>query len=121
MHLRRRKGKNKSHPKRQVNNGTTREKNDGADTAIKVAQVVSRRRRSLWRRITENPNFGYQLAVILLSLGSENVKMDRRIDAMTTHMAQVKGMTEAVTNAMQALRTVTDLPRNVKRIMDPRA
>lgn len=121
MRLRRGKKKNKSRQKHQINNLAVTEQSSGAAESVKVAQVVPRRRRSLWRRIAENPNLGYQMAVILLSLGSEHVKMDRRIDAMTTQVAQVKGIAEAVTNAMQALRTVTELPRNVKRIMQPKA
>ena len=117
MRLRRWGKKPKSRQHQQGDDVKTMEQ-DSAAASVKVAQIAPRRRRSFWRRIADNPNFGYQMAVILLSLGSsENVSLDRRIDAMTTQVTQLKGMAEAVTNAMQALHTVAELPRNIKRII----
>lgn len=116
MRLRRRKKKNRSLKINDASDAYGAAPVEGGNAEVKVAQVVSRRR-SLWRRIVENPNLGHQLIIILLALGSENMRVDKRIDVMTTRVEQVKGMAEMVANAMQALRTVSELPRNIKRII----
>jgi hypothetical protein len=70
------------------------------------------------RQIMNNPNFNLQLMVILLSLTSENIQMDRRIDGMTTTIDKVRNITELVNSGMQSMKTVSEVPKSIRRLLE---
>lgn len=70
------------------------------------------------RQIISNPNFNMQLMVILLSLSSDNLQMDRRIDGMTTTIDKVRNITELVNNGMQSMKMVSEVPKSIRRILE---
>jgi hypothetical protein len=70
------------------------------------------------RQIINNPNFNMQLMVILLSLSSDNLQMDRRIDGMTTTIDKVRNITELVNNGMQSMKMVSEVPKSIRRILE---
>ena len=70
------------------------------------------------RQIMSNPNFNMQIMVILLSLASDNLQMDRRIDGMTTTIDKVRNITELVNNGMQSMRMVSEVPKGIRRILE---
>ena len=70
------------------------------------------------RQIINNPNFNLQLIVILLSLTSDNMQMDRRIDGMTTTIDKVRNITELVNNGMQSMKTVSEVPKSIRRLLE---
>lgn len=70
------------------------------------------------RQFMSNPNFNLQLMVILLSLTSENMQMDRRIDGMTTTIDKVRNITELVNNGMQSMKTVSEVPKSIRRLLE---
>lgn len=70
------------------------------------------------RQLMGNPNFNMQLMVILLSLTSDNIQMDRRIDGMTTTIEKVRNITELVNNGMQSMKVVSEVPKSIRRILE---
>jgi hypothetical protein len=70
------------------------------------------------RQFMNNPNFTMQLMVIILSLASDNIQMDRRIDGMTTTIDKVRNITELVNNGMQSMKMVTEVPKSIRRILE---
>ena len=70
------------------------------------------------RQIMNNPNFNMQIMVILLSLASDNMQMDRRIDGMTTTIDKVRNITELVNNGMQSMKMVSEVPKSIRRILE---
>lgn len=65
-----------------------------------------------------NPNFNMQLMVILLSLTSDNIQMDRRIDGMTTTIEKVRNITELVNNGVQSMKMVSEVPKSIRRLLE---
>lgn len=70
------------------------------------------------RQLMKNPNFNMQLMVILLSLTSDNMQMDRRIDGMTTTIDKVRSITELVNNGMSSMKVVSEVPKSIRRILE---
>jgi len=70
------------------------------------------------RQFMSNPNFSMQLMVIILSLTSDNIQMDRRIDGMTTTIDKVRNITELVNNGMQSMKMVSEVPKSIRRILE---
>lgn len=70
------------------------------------------------RQLIGNPNFNMQLMVILLSLTSDNIQMDRRIDGMTTTIEKVRNITELVNNGVQSMKMVAEVPKGIRRLLE---
>lgn len=64
-----------------------------------------------------NPNLSMQIMVILISLTSDNVQMDRRIDGMTSTIDKVRNITELVNNGMQSMKAVSEVPKSIRRLL----
>lgn len=69
-------------------------------------------------QIVNNPNFNLQLIVILLTLSSEGIQMDRRIEGMTSTIDKVRNITELVNNGMQSMKMVSEVPKSIRRILE---
>lgn len=69
-------------------------------------------------RIVNNPNFNLQLVVILLTLGSENMRMDRGIAGMTTTIDKIRGITDVIGNTMQSVKAATEAPKQIRRLLE---
>ena len=65
-----------------------------------------------------NPNLSMQIMVILISLTSDNIKMDRRIDGMTSTIDKVRNITELVNNGMKSMKMVSEVPKSIRRILE---
>lgn len=70
------------------------------------------------KQLMENPNFTMQLMVILLSLTSDHMQMDRKIDGMTTTIEKVRTITELVNKGMSSMKIVTEVPKNIRRLLE---
>jgi len=70
------------------------------------------------KQLMSNPNFNMQIIVILLSLTSDNLQMDRRIDGMTTTIDKIRNITELVNNGMQSMKMVSEVPKGIRRILE---
>jgi hypothetical protein len=86
------------------------------DKKVKKARPVNPM--SGFGQILKNPNFNLQLMVILLSLTSEDMQMDRRIDGMSTTIDKVRNITELVNNGMKSMKMVTEFPKSIRRILE---
>lgn len=73
---------------------------------------------NIFGQIMKNPNFNLQLIVILLSLTSEDIQMDRRIDGMATTIDKVRNITELVNNGMQSMKMVSEVPKGIRRLLE---
>lgn len=83
-----------------------------------VKEGKSVRPMKMIKQLMSNPNFNMQIMVILLSLTSDNLQMDRRIDGMTTTIDKVRNITELVNNGMQSMKMVTEVPKSIRRILE---
>lgn len=70
------------------------------------------------KELMNNPNFNMQIMVILLSLTSDNLQMDRRIDGMTTTIDKLRNITELVNNGMKSMKMVSEVPKSIRRILE---
>jgi len=80
------------------------------DKSVKPFKII--------KQLMSNPNFNMQIMVILLSLTSDNLQMDRRIDGMTTTIDKVRNITELVNNGMQSMKMVSEVPKSIRRILE---
>lgn len=71
----------------------------------------------LFRRVINNPDFTFQIMVIILTLASDNVKMDRRIDTMTNKMDAIRNVTEVLNNTMKSVKTAAEAPKHIRRLL----
>ncbi len=85
---------------------------------IKVKEAKPVKSTNIFGQIMSNPNLNLQLMVILLSLTSEDMQMDRRIDGMTTTIDKVRNITELVNNGMNSMKMVTEFPKSIRRILE---
>lgn len=69
------------------------------------------------RQITDNPNFAFQVMVVLLTLTAEDKKMDRRIDNMTSSIDALRGITEVLGGSMQSLKTAAEAPKRIRNLL----
>ena len=70
------------------------------------------------KQLMSNPNFNMQIIVILLSLTSDNLQMDRRIDGMTSTIDKVRNITELVNGGMQSMKMVSEVPKSIRRLLE---
>jgi hypothetical protein len=86
--------------------------------AAKVAEpvrpdVIS----GLFRKVINNPEFPVQLMMVMLTMSSGNIRMDRRIDTMSTTVDTVRNITNLLTNTMQSLKTAAEAPQQIRRML----
>jgi hypothetical protein len=72
----------------------------------------------LMRSITTDPDLSIQLIVIFLTLASDNMRMDRRIDTMTAKVDAVRNISEVLTNTMRSLKTAAQAPEQIRRLLE---
>ncbi|MCX7781252.1 MAG: hypothetical protein N2491_10160 [Negativicutes bacterium] len=91
-----------------------------AVSEVKVAKPVNQAGKAsrFIRKIISNPNFSYQTMVILLTLTSDTIPMDRRIDTMNSTIDKIRGISEMITNTMQSLKTAAETPKKIRRMLE---
>jgi len=70
------------------------------------------------RQLLKNPNLNMQIMMILLSLNSDNIAMDRRIDGMTMAIDKVRNITELVNSGMQSMKVASEVPKSIRRLLE---
>jgi len=70
------------------------------------------------RKILDNPNFSFQLMVIILTLASDNVQMDRRIEGMTTTVDKVRNIADVINNTMNSVKAAAEAPKTIRRLLE---
>lgn len=92
-------------------------------SGVKVAKVAKPARplnkaSRFVKNIISNPNFSYQTMVILMTLTSDNIPMDRRIDTMSSTVDKVRNMSDMITNTMQSLKAAAETPKKIRRLLE---
>jgi hypothetical protein len=67
--------------------------------------------------VINNPEFPVQLMMVMLTMSSGNIRMDRRIDTMSTTVDTVRNITNLLTNTMQSLKTAAEAPQQIRRML----
>ncbi|VBB08775.1 Hypothetical protein LUCI_4056 [Lucifera butyrica] len=80
-------------------------------TASKPAKII--------RQIINNPNFSVQVMTILLTLASDNIPMERRINNVTATVDKVRNITDVITNTMQSVKVATEAPKQIRQLLKP--
>lgn len=70
------------------------------------------------RKVLDNPNFSFQLMVIILTLASENVQMDRRIEGMTSTVDRIRSIAEVINNTMNSVKVAAEAPKTIRRLLE---
>ncbi|MBU2701564.1 hypothetical protein Ga0466249_002680 [Sporomusaceae bacterium BoRhaA] len=69
------------------------------------------------RQIVNNPDFTYQALMVLMTLTSgENMRMDQRLETVSTSVEKVKTATEVIGSTMKSLRAAAEAPRHMRKI-----
>lgn len=71
-----------------------------------------------FKSILSNPNLGFQVMVIILTLASENVQMDRRIEGMTTTVEKIRNITEVINHTMTSVRAAAEGPKKIRQMLE---
>ncbi len=71
------------------------------------------------RQFVNNPDFTYQALMIFMTLTSgDNMRMDRRIETVSTSVEKVKDVTEVIGSTMKSLRAAAEAPRHIRKLFD---
>lgn len=89
-----------------------------ADVKLAKPEKISNMPMRVIRKILDNPNFSFQLMVIILTLASENVQMDRRIEGMTSTVDRVRNIAEVINNTMQSVKVAAEAPKTIRRLLE---
>lgn len=73
---------------------------------------------SLVRRIVNNPDFSFQMVIVLLTLLGDNVPMDRHLNGITSTIDKIRNVTEVVNHSMQSLKSAAEAPRNIRKLLE---
>jgi hypothetical protein len=84
---------------------------------LKVAEPVAATASGLIRKIISSPDFPVQMMMVILTLSSGHVQMDRKIDTMSTTVETVRNITSVLTNTMQSLKVAADAPQQIRRML----
>jgi len=92
---------------------------DGTDEEVKnVKEARPFKASNIIKDIMSNPNLNMQIMVILLSLTSDNMRMDKRIDGITTTIDKVRNITELVNNGVQSMKVAAEVPKSIRRLLE---
>ncbi len=69
------------------------------------------------RKLLSNPDFNVQLMTVLLTMTSGNIRMDRRIETVTSSVDKVRSLTELINNTMGSIKIAVEAPRQIKRLL----
>jgi hypothetical protein len=69
------------------------------------------------RQIVNNPDFTYQALMVLMTVTSgDNMRMDQRLETVSTSVEKVKNATEVIGSTMKSLRAAAEAPRHMRKI-----
>jgi hypothetical protein len=71
------------------------------------------------RQIVKNPDFSYQALIILMTLTSgDNMRMDQRIETVSTSVEKMKNATEVIGTTMKSLRAAAEAPKHIRKLFN---
>ena len=93
------------------------EKSSVHEEVIPVKEAVPVRPMRKFQKLFDDPNFGIQVMTVLLTMNSNNVHMERRIDTMSSSIEKVRNLTELINNTMRALKSAAEAPQQIRRLL----
>ena len=99
------------------NSNNVNVKNTGSKEKQELKSLYKFRPMQIIKNMTSTPDLGIQIVLILLTLTSENMRMDKRIDNMSVSIDKIRNVNEVINNSIQSLKVITELPKNVRHIM----
>lgn len=88
------------------------------NVSVKVQKMPFGFARWLKRIVKSDPNLGYKMVAVFLTLASDNLPMERRISQMNTRVEQIKNIAEVVNNSLQSLKTAAEAPTHIRRLLE---
>jgi hypothetical protein len=71
------------------------------------------------RQMVKNPDFSYQALMIFMTLTSgDNMRMDQRIETVSTSVEKMKSATEVIGTTMKSLRAAAEAPRHIRKLFN---
>ena len=99
------------------NSNNVNVKNTGSKEKQELKSLYKFRPMQIIKNMISTPDLGIQIVLILLTLTSENMRMDKRIDNMSVYIDKIRNVNEVINNSIQSLKVITELPKNVRHIM----
>ncbi len=99
------------------NSNNVNVKNTGSKEKQELKSLYKFRPMQIIKNMISTPDLGIQIVLILLTLTSENMRMDKRIDNMSVSIDKIRNVNEVINNSIQSLKVITELPKNVRHIM----
>ncbi|CUH96205.1 hypothetical protein P22_2294 [Propionispora sp. 2/2-37] len=109
---------------------TSKEENIGEDQEVKPEEIDQKEANqiettikknspaALVRKIVNNPNFSFQIVIILLTLLGDNVPMDRHLNGITSTIDKIRNVTEVVNHSMESLKSAAEAPRHIRKLLE---
>lgn len=94
------------------------EKTIQAEKKPAAAPIKLRNPLGIVNKVVNNPNFSFQLMVIALTLLTDNVPIDARLNGITSSVEKIRSVTEVVNNTMQSLKIAAEAPKNIRRLIE---
>jgi hypothetical protein len=89
-----------------------------AKDTVTAAPIKPRNPFGIVNKVISNPNFNFQLMVIALTLLSDNVPIDARLNGISQSVEKIRSVTEVVNNTMQSLKVAAEAPKNIRRLIE---
>jgi hypothetical protein len=71
------------------------------------------------RQIVKNPDFTYQALMIFMTLTSgDDMRMDQRIETVSTSVEKMRNATEVIGTTMKSLRAAAEAPRHIRKLFE---
>ncbi|WP_177505905.1 hypothetical protein [Anaerosinus sp.] len=70
------------------------------------------------KKMIANPNLGFQIMVIILTLTSDDERLERRIDGMNTTVGKIRSITEMLNKTMGSVKIAAETPKKIRQLFD---
>lgn len=72
---------------------------------------------SLMESILKNPNLAFQILVIIITLASDQGKMERGLDGMTEMIDKLRKIADVLDSTMGSVRTAAETPQKIRQLL----
>lgn len=73
---------------------------------------------NIFNHLLSNPNLGFQVMVIIFTMVSEDVQMDRRIEGMTSTVEKIRNITDVLNNTMNSVKVAAETPKKIRQLLE---
>lgn len=87
-------------------------------TKAKVFKANTSTGKGFIESILNNPNLAIQIMVIILTMSSENMQMERRMESVSTTVDKVKNIADVLSDTMNSVKVAAETPRKIRQLLD---